>query len=60
MTKVTTVAELIAALQQLDQTAVVLVSPWTGSTMEHPVCDVVCVDYVNQDCWPVRGVLISN
>ena len=53
MTKVTTVAELIAALQQMDQTAVVLVSPWA-------VSDVVCVDYVNQDCWPVRGVLISN
>jgi hypothetical protein len=60
MTKVNTVRELIAALQQMDQDAVVLVTPWTGSTMQEPCNDIVCVDYVNQDCWPVRGVLISN
>jgi hypothetical protein len=60
MERVKTVRELIKALKKLDQNAVVLVSPWAGSTNETPVNDIVCVDYVNEDLWPVKGVLISN
>jgi hypothetical protein len=60
MTRVKTVRDLIVALQQMDQDAVILVTPWTGSTIAELCNDTVCVDYVNEEIWPVRGVLISN
>jgi hypothetical protein len=38
-----TVAELIAKLQTMNQTARVLVTPWTGSTRERVASECVCV-----------------
>lgn len=60
MEKVTTVRELIRALKKLDQDAVVLVTPFTGSTCPNFVSNTVCVDYVSTELWPTKAVLISE